>query len=128
MTKQKTNQKPPKITPEQARERGRKGGIAKGRNAAIIRSMKEITLEELNAMVTDKQGNAITVKNAMAKSMLKSAVSGNLKAAEMVLKIIGEFPSEKHEITGADGSPLSAPDIKIIFDKANNTSDKIAGN
>ena len=28
---QKTNQKPPKITPEQARERGRKGGIAKGR-------------------------------------------------------------------------------------------------
>lgn len=41
-----------------------------------------------------------------ATTILNMAAHGNIKACELVMKIMGEDPAKKLEISGADGGPI----------------------
>lgn len=116
---EKPKPKPPKLTSEQAKERGRKGGIMKGIRTKERKKLKESLEILLNEIITDKKGNELTMQEAMIKSLMKQAINGNVKAFETIRDTIGEKPVTKNEVTGADGMPLTAPDIKIIFENSN---------
>lgn len=113
---EKPKQKPPKLTSEQAKIIGKKGGLMKGIKAKERKKLKESLEILLQEIITDKKGIELTVQEAIIKSLVKQAIDGNVKAFETIRDTIGEKPVNKNEVTGADGMPLTAPDIKIIFE------------
>lgn len=68
----------------EARELGRKGGIASGKS----RSMKKIALELLEAGAGDE----------ILQAMIRQAVRGNVRAAEFVRDTSGQKPKDEIEV------------------------------
>lgn len=58
------------------------------------RTFREEFEAELAAMIKDKLGNEITVKNAITKTAVQKAIKGDLRAIELIRDTIGEKPAE----------------------------------
>lgn len=96
-------------TSEEARENGRKGGIASGKARREKREFKEIleTIMDMNIKsgrgadveniksIADVSGKNIKVKDAIALAMVQKAAKGDIRAAEWVRDMLGEKPSDK---------------------------------
>lgn len=86
-------------TSEEAREYGRKGGLASGqarrKKKEDIQSAKTI-VEALFAKKTkDKKGKKLTYKEAMIAKVFEKAIKdGSLTAINMLLSIAGENPNK----------------------------------
>ena len=100
-----------KMTPEQRRENGRKGGIASGEAKRAKKAMKE-RLEVLLEMTmksgkgTDIEsiknfaalkGKNITVQDAMMIAQIQKALKGDTNAAVFVRDTAGQNPTQKIE-------------------------------
>ena len=81
---------------EEARKNGRKGGKKSAEVRGAFKSLNEDLREQLTPELIAKINERII---AMAKS-------GNLKAYELIRNGIGEDPTKKVEISGANGGPL----------------------
>lgn len=89
-------------TSSEARENGKKGGIASGesrRNKKLLRECLEILLEK---EITDKSGNTMTGAEAMAVKVFQQALKGDLKAFEVVRDTAGQKPVEKVVVSEID--------------------------
>lgn len=101
------NLKPIQST-EEARERGRKGGIASGKARREKRMMKE-TIESLLTMsmksgkgtniediknFADIKGKNISVQDAILIAQLQKALKGDTRAAEYIRDTIGQKPTD----------------------------------
>lgn len=75
-------------TSEEAREYGRKGGIASGKARAIRKTFKET----INGELDDK------TMSALIKAMINQAKKGNTKAFEILRDTVGEKPIDRQEI------------------------------
>ena len=75
-------------TSEEAREYGRKGGIASGKARAARKTLKE----ELLALL--EQGDT---QERISLALLQKAMQGDTKAFEVLRDSIGEKPTEKVE-------------------------------
>ena len=71
---------------EEAREKGRKGGIASGKARAERKALKEELLLLLSEGDTQKK---------ISLSLIQQALDGNTKAFEVIRDTIGEKPVEK---------------------------------
>ena len=60
----------------------------------------EILIRCLNKETTDEKGNKITVKEKMILSLLEKAIRGDIRAVELIIKLIEEMPTDKKEILG----------------------------
>lgn len=100
----------PVRTTEEAKERGRRGGIASGKVRAEKKSFKAM-LEAL-IDVPMEELEAVSPRLAICKSMILKAASGDKPAADWVRDTIGEKPTDKQEVSGPEGSPLQG-DIAI---------------
>lgn len=104
-----------KMTPEERREAGRKGGIASGEAKRKKKAIKE-TLEVFLSMpmkngkhaeIEDIQnfaslkGKNINVQEAMVISVLQKAIRGDVKAAEWIRDTAGQNPTNKIDIEGS---------------------------
>ena len=78
------------------RELNRKGGKKSGQTRAAFKSLNEDLREQLTPELIEQINQRII---SMAKS-------GNLKAYELIRNGIGEDPTKKVEISGANGGPL----------------------
>ena len=94
------------FTKDNASEMGAKGGKASGRSRRFAKSFKEAAEAEMKVTTQTKAGDKINGREAVVKALVREAVKGNVRAAELLLKIVGEFPADKHELTGAEGKPL----------------------
>lgn len=86
---------------EEAKARGKKGGIASGearRRKKTMRELLEIAMER-------PQGDKTTAE-AITVALLEKALSGDVKAYEVVRDTLGENPKVKQEISGPDGGPV----------------------
>lgn len=81
------NLKPVK-TKKEARERGRKGGIASGKSKRARKTLKEELLLLL------ENGNT---QEKISLAMIQEALAGNTKAFEVIRDTIGEKPTDKIE-------------------------------
>lgn len=104
----------PAPTSEEAAKNGRKGGIESGKKKRELKKFKEYLDIALQKVVKDREGNEHTYKEVGAVKLAEKYVQGDLKAQELVLKICGEMPSDKTEITAGDGSSLSPTVINIL--------------
>lgn len=96
----------------EAREKGRKGGIASGKARREKKALKD-TLEELLAMpikdgkssdidkiksIAGIKGKNITMQEAIMVAMLNKAAKGDVRAAEYVRDTIGQKPDSRMNI------------------------------
>lgn len=101
----------PVRTEEEAREKGRKGGIASGKARKQKKAMKD-TLAELLAMPLESRaidniediqsyaetaGRNITVQEAIMLAQIKKAVNGNTRAAEFIRDSSGNMLNAESE-------------------------------
>ena len=113
-----------KMTPEQRREYGRKGGLKKGENYKRRKELKETlnilldmplktgrttTVEKVQAFANLK-GKNITVDQAMMVCLIQKALKGDLNAIAMVRDTIGEKPSDKVEVKDVTPVIISGED------------------
>lgn len=86
-----------RLSPSEARENGKKGGLKSGE----VRRERKALKEELLYLL--EQGET---QQKISLALIKQALKGNVKAFAMIRDTIGEKPIEKQEITGKDGTPL----------------------
>ena len=99
----------PVSSKKEARERGRKGGLASVEARRKRKSLKE----ELLLMLEDEE-----LQQSVAIALIKQAQNGNVKAFGMLRDTIGEAPVEKVQATQTvvDLSGISSEDLKAMLD------------
>ena len=109
----KDNLRPVSST-EEARERGRKGGLASGEARRKRKTLKE----ELLLMLSDGY-----IQEKISIALINEAINGNnagsvTKAFEVIRDTIGERPVEKVQATQTvvDMSAFSTDEIKAMLD------------
>ena len=109
----KENLRPVSST-EEARERGRKGGLASGEARRKRKTLKE----ELLLMLSDGD-----IQEKISLALINEAINGNnagsvTKAFEVIRDTIGERPVEKVQATQTvvDMSAFSTDEIKAMLD------------
>lgn len=114
----------PVRTENEARELGRKGGIASGEARRAKKTMREMLDYLLEKEIENKKtGEKVTCQEAMLSAMIKKAIGGDVKACQFVRDTSGEVPLTKTEVTGKNGMPLiqkvfvTEEDIKEVNDK-----------
>jgi hypothetical protein len=112
MAKKRTieNLKPVRSENE-ARELGKKGGIASGIARREKRDMAYFARLMLDEVITDKKGNELPTRYAMLKSVLKKVLKdGDVQAFKTITAQAGEQPQSED---------LTTPVVVVV-----NTSDK----
>ena len=104
----------PVSSTEEARERGRKGGLASGEARRKRKTLKE----ELLLMLSDGD-----IQEKISLALINEAINGNnagsvTKAFEVIRDTIGERPAEKVQATQTvvDMSAFSTEEIKAMLD------------
>ena len=100
-------------TTSEAREKGRKGGIASGEKRRELKTLREYVTAALGAK-TNINGEETSIKDAMMRSLVINAVKNNdLAAIKYIAELIGESPVSKTtvELTGKDGKDLNQQHI-----------------
>lgn len=103
---------------EEAKERGKKGGIASGEARRQKKTLKE-TLKMLLDMPYEIDGMKLKGNVAVSTALLKQALSGNVKAYEVIRDTIGEKPINGISLESEDES---LKEIKIAFVDKSSTS------
>ena len=100
----------PVSSKKEARERGRKGGLA----SVEARRKRKTLKEELLLMLENEE-----VQKSVAVALIQEAQNGNVKAFGMLRDTIGEAPVEKVQTTQTvvDLSAFSTDEIKAMLDE-----------
>lgn len=78
--------------------------VSKGRQEQLAEAKEvektvDILTRVLQKLITDKQGKELTAKEAMMLALLQKALKGDIRAIELIIKLLGEMPADKQEIT-----------------------------
>ena len=93
-------------TSSEARENGKKGGIASGearRRKKLLRECLEILLEK---EITDKKGETMSGAEALSTKLFAEAMKGNVKAFEVLRDTAGQKPVEKVIVSEIDADVI----------------------
>lgn len=83
----------------EAREKGRKGGIASGEARRQKKLLKECIEILLDKEIKDKSGNTMTGAEALAVRAFQDALKGNYKAWEIIRDTAGQKSVEKIQLS-----------------------------
>ena len=95
----------PVSSKDEARERGRKGGLASGEARRKRKTLKE----ELLLMLSEGE-----TQQSVTLALIEKAMSGDTKAFEVIRDTIGEKPVDKVMI--ADVEPSVIAEVEAIVD------------
>lgn len=99
------------LSPNEARENGRKGGIKSGQ----IRKERKALKEQLLMML--ESGD---IQENICLALIDKAQSGDIKAFEVIRDTIGEKPSDKHELTSE-----ALTQALVVFDETESEDNDI---
>lgn len=77
-------------TPSERKQLARKAGKASGKARREKRTMKQLLEIALSLMVTNKKGETASRKEVIAIQLVNRAASGDLRAIDLLTKLIGE--------------------------------------
>lgn len=99
----------PVSSKKEARERGRKGGLA----SVEARRKRKTLKEELLLMLSEGE-----TQKSVTLALIEKAMSGDTKAFEVIRDTIGEKPADKVETkqTVLDMSKFSTEELKAMLD------------
>ncbi len=84
-------------TTEEARERGKKGGLASGKVRAEKKRLKEAVERVLSASYKNEDGENLSGYELTAIALFDKARSGDVSAFNSIRDLIGEKPTDKVE-------------------------------
>ena len=82
------------LSPSEAREQGRRGGIRSGEVRRERKQMREY-LEAALVMDTDYRGEAMTNAEAVTAALIRRARQGDVRAYTTIRDTLGERPAER---------------------------------
>lgn len=85
----------PVRTKDEARERGKKGGLASGKS----RREKKLLRERLETLLKIKK-DGLAGADAICMALIEKALTGDVRAFEVIRDTMGQKPAEKTETTG----------------------------
>ena len=94
----------PVSSKEEARERGRKGGLASGEARRKRKTLKE----ELLLMLSEGE-----TQQSVTIALIEKAISGDTKAFEVIRDTIGERPIDKVMIADVDPSVIAEVEAMV---------------
>ena len=97
----------PVSSKEEARERGRKGGLASGEARRKRKTLKE----ELLLMLSEGE-----TQQSVTFALIEKAMSGDTKAFEVIRDTIGEKPIDKVMIADVDPSVIAEVEAMVLTD------------
>ena len=103
----------PVSSKEEARERGRKGGLASGEARRKRKTLKE----ELLLMLSDGE-----TQQSVTLALIEKAMSGDTKAFEVIRDTIGEKPVDKVMIADVEPSVIAEVEAMVLTDDDTATS------
>ena len=101
MAKREDNLRPIKkgqLSKDEAKRRARTGGIKSAEVRRQKKTMREMLDYLLEKEITTEDGTSATTLEAISIALLKKAISGDVKAFEVLRDTIGQKVSDKHEI------------------------------
>lgn len=105
-----SNLRPP-FTPSEARENGKKGAIASVKARRSKRDLRKALL----AFLEGKGDDGLTGAEKLAATLVQSALDGNVRAFAEIRDTVYGKPVSTVEMSGRDGTPLTAPVFQIGF-------------
>lgn len=106
----------PVQTKEEARERGRNGGIASGKARRQKKLLRECLEELLEMDQATKGGKQVSGAEAISIKLFEQALKGNIKAFETIRSTVGQDPVQKLEINEIDQETIN--EVEAIVDDA----------
>ena len=103
----------PVSSKEEARERGRKGGLASGEARRKRKTLKEELLLTLSEGETQQ---------SVTLALIEKAMSGDTKAFEVIRDTIGEKPVDKVMIADVEPSVIAEVEAMVLTDDDTATS------
>lgn len=92
---------------EVAREAGRKGGKRSGAKKRARKTLRDELLALLSESRQAKDGSMTQVQTAMSTALIKSALSGSVRAFEVIRDTIGEKPVENVALSAGSLNALN---------------------
>ena len=102
----------PVSSKEEARERGRKGGLASGEARRKRKTLKE----ELLLMLSEGE-----TQQSVTLALIEKAMSGDTKAFEVIRDTIGEKPVDKVMIADVEPSVIAEVEAMVLTDDDTST-------
>jgi hypothetical protein len=110
------------LTKEEAKRRGRNGGIKSGESRRARKTMKETILAMLSQEIKPEQleqygidpetlNGDYSMQSALIASMLREALNGSERAAQLLRDTIDEAPTNRQEIRQ---EVITADDLQTI--------------
>ena len=103
----------PVSSKEEARDRGRKGGLASGEARRKRKTLKE----ELRLMLSEGD-----TQQSVTLALIEKAMSGDTKAFEVIRDTIGEKPVDKVMIADVEPSVIAEVEAMVVTDDDTATS------
>ena len=100
-------------TSSEARENGKKGGIASGEARRAKKSLREAMQVLMDADLTGKDGKTMTGTEAMAAKAFQSALKGDWKAWEVVRDTAGQKPVERVMVADVEPSVIAEVEAMV---------------
>ena len=100
-------------TSSEARENGKKGGIASGEARRAKKSLREAMQILMDADFTGKDGKTMTGTDAMAAKAFQAALKGDWKAWELVRDTAGQKPVERVMVADVEPSVIAEVEAMV---------------
>ena len=100
-------------TSSEARENGKKGGIASGEARRAKKSLREAMQVLMDADLTGKDGKTMTGTEAMAAQAFHAAWQGDWKAWELVRDTAGQKPVERVMVADVEPSVIAEVEAMV---------------
>ena len=100
-------------TSSEARENGKKGGIASGEARRAKKSLREAMQILMEADLTGKDGKTMTGTEAMAAKAFQAAVKGDWKAWELVRDTAGQKPVDRVMVADVEPSVIAEVEAMV---------------
>ena len=104
------------LTPSEAREQGRRGGIASGEARRERRRMRDLLEVALAMPHYDLDGNCMTKGEAIVASMIEHAIDGDTRAARWVADRYEGKPRQSVEVFTPEISQETYDEVRRLLE------------
>lgn len=106
---------------EEAKKNGQIGGIKSGEARRAKKTMKAMLDYLLEKEIENKKGEKASTQEAISVALIKQALSGNVKAFEVIRDTIGEKPEQNVNLTACNPQIIVASESdKELLNKIQN--------
>lgn len=100
---------------EEARQRGKKGGIASGEARRKKKQLRDTLLTLLDTKVPIKRPDGskedVDAREAISLALIRAALAGDVKAFVTIRDTIGELPTQNVDVTSGGDKIAQRPQI-----------------